>query len=75
MTDNYKYEQKMIRRKGKWGNQKAKNGYGYTSLRETKQYYEIGREKRLDTFWARHPSWGMKCITEHSYFRLIRCSI
>jgi hypothetical protein len=59
-TSNYKYEMKMIKRKGKWGNQKAKNGFGYTSMRDTKQFYELSREKRLDTFWARHPSWDVR---------------
>ena len=63
MTPNYLFEMKMIEKKGKWGNQKAKNGIGYTSLRETHQFYDIGREKRLDTFWARHPSWGLYFFT------------
>ena len=54
-TKKHLKENERIRRKGFYGNQRARNEDGYTSLRDTKQFHEIGHHLRLSTEWAQNP--------------------
>ena len=54
-TKKHLKENDRIRRKGFYGNQRARNEDGYTSLRDTKQFHEIGHHLRLSTEWAQNP--------------------
>jgi len=54
-TEKHLKELDRIRRKGFYGNQRARNEDGYTSLRDTKQFHEIGHHLRLSTEWAQNP--------------------
>ena len=64
-TKKHLKENERIRRKGFYGNQRARNEDGYTSLRDTKQFYEIGHHLRLSTLWAQNPGHDARFCKTH----------
>ena len=58
-------ENERIKTKGFYGNQRARNEDGYTSLRDTKQFYEIGHQLRLSTEWAQNPGHDPRFFKTH----------
>ena len=55
MTPQHKWEMGQVKKKGPYGHERAKQGFGYTSLRDAHKYSVIGIKRRLDPYFARHP--------------------